>query len=138
MSSVAVKNAVLLLAGVGVGILLSNLPHAAAAVDPGSVDLSQRHFLVSIDEIRQNFVFGDEFAGRYTKTITLSDGTVRSIELTPMIHRGMQVVEFNDTGGRTYMGLNGTTTNGNLMVQLRDVATMREQAKAEGWPTADR
>jgi hypothetical protein len=60
---------------------------------------------------------------------------VRRIELTPMVHRGMQVVEFKDNGGVHYMGLDGTTTDGTLMVQVRDVDTMRAVATAEGWPT---
>ncbi len=51
-----------------------------------------------------------------------------------MIHNGMQVVEFKDNGGHTYMGLNGMTTNGALMVQVRNVAIMQRQLKAEGWP----
>jgi ATP-dependent Clp protease adapter protein ClpS len=89
---------------------------ASAPLDP-----ARKRLMVSIDEVQQNFVFGEEFTGRYTKTLTLSDGSTRTIELTPMIHNGMPVVEFKDTGGVTYMGLNGTTTNGRLMVQLRDV-----------------
>jgi hypothetical protein len=68
-------------------------------------------------------VFGDQFAGRYTKVVTLSDGSTRTIELTPMIRNGRPVVELKDTGGRTYMGRNGTTTNGKLIVQIRDKST---------------
>jgi ATP-dependent Clp protease adapter protein ClpS len=44
-----------------------------------------------------------------------------------MIRDGMHVVELNDTGHISYMGLNGTTTNGKLMVQLRDIEDMRRQ-----------
>jgi hypothetical protein len=133
MNSNVIKSAVLLLAGFGAGVLVSQFPQALATNVPNS-DLSQKQFLVSIDEVRQNFVFADKFSGHYTKTVTLSDGTTRSIELTPMIHDGMQVVEFKDTGGHTYMGLNGTTTNGKLMVQLQDVATMHRLLHEEGWP----
>ena len=128
------KSVALLVAGFGVGVLVSHFPVASAANTPLAANLSQKQFLASIDEIRQNFVFGDKFSGHYTKTVTLSDGTERQIELIPMIHDGMQVVEFKDNGGHTYMGLNGTTTNGKLMVQLRDVSTMNQQLKAEGWP----
>jgi len=84
-------------------------------------DLATKRFVVSIDEIQKNLAFGERFAGRYTKTVTLSDGSTRTIELTPMIRNGRPVVELKDTGGRTYMGLNGTTTNGNLMVQILDL-----------------
>ncbi len=95
------------------------------------IDPSKKRFFVCIDEIQQNFVFGDEFSGRYAKTVTLSNGSTRTIELTPMIHDGRPVIEFKDTGGLTYMGLNGTTTNGNLMVQIRDFDAMEAQRTAE-------
>ena len=128
------KSTTLLAAGFTLGIVASHFPVVSAANVPGATNLSQKQFLVSIDEVRQNFVFSDQFKGHYTKTVTLSDGTKRNIELTPMIHDGMQVVEFKDTGGHTYMGLNGTTTNGKLMVALRDVDTMHQELKSEGWP----
>jgi hypothetical protein len=130
------KSIGLLLAGFTAGLLVSRLPHAAAASDSVATDLSKKEFIVSIDEIRQNLVFGERFVGHYEKTVTLSDGTLRRIELTPMVHRGMQVVEFKDNRGVHYMGLDGTTTDGTLMVQIRDVDTMRALATAEGWPTA--
>jgi ATP-dependent Clp protease adapter protein ClpS len=93
-----------------------------------NIDLSKRRFIVCIDEIQQNFVFGAEFNGRYATTVTLSDGTTRAIELTPMIHDARPVVELKDTGGCTYMGLNGTTTNGKLMVQIRDLDAMLSES----------
>ena len=114
------------------GVLAANLPSALASAEPAP-DLSKRSFTVFIDEVKQNFVFGDRFTGRYTKTVTLSDGTVREITLTPMVRDGMQVVEFQDTGGLTYMSLDGTTTNGTLMVQLRDDASDDAALKAQGW-----
>lgn len=87
-----------------------------------------KQFVVCIDEIKQNFVFGDQFAGSYIKTVMMSNGSARTITLTPMIHNGRPVVELNDTGHISYMGLNGTTTNGTLMVQIRDVEEMRRQS----------
>lgn len=114
------------------GVVAANLPSATAAGAP-QPDLSSRTFTVSIDEIKQNFVFGEEFVGSYTKSITLSDGSTREIELTPMIHNGMQVVRFKDTGGHTYMGLNGTTTNGTLMVQVREYDASLAALKEQGW-----
>jgi hypothetical protein len=89
--------------------------------------------MVSIDEVHQNFVFAETFTGSYKRDVVLSDGSVRAIELTPMIHDGKAVVEFKDTGARTYMGLDGTTTNGRLMVQIRDVAASIESSKSQGW-----
>jgi ATP-dependent Clp protease adapter protein ClpS len=50
-----------------------------------------------------------------------------------MIHDGMQVVELNDNGHISYMGLNGTTTNGDLMVQLHEVPeALRGNFEARG------
>lgn len=128
------KNVGLLLTGFTVGLLVSRLPHAAVASDSVATDLSKKEFVVSIDEIRQNLAFGEPFVGHYYKTVTMSDGSIRRIELTPMIHRGAQVVEFKDGSFINYMGLNGTDTHGTLMVQLRDVDTMYAEAKGEGWP----
>jgi hypothetical protein len=134
VKSNVVKNIALIVAGFGAGILVVDLPRAAATgVAIPSTDLAHKHFIVSVDEIKKNFVFADEFDGHYSKTVTLSDGTTRTIELVPMLHDGMQVVEFKDTGGHTYIGLNGTTTSGKLMVKVRDLDAMRAQLKHEGW-----
>lgn len=127
-----VSGAALVLLGFVTGATTSLLPRATAATSPAA-DMSQKKFLVSIDEVRKNFVFGDEFSGSYKKSLILSDGSQRDIELIPMIHNGKQVVEFKDTGGYTYMSLNGTTTNGTLMVQLADLDSMNQQLEAEGW-----
>jgi hypothetical protein len=90
-----------------------------------TVDLSKKRFVVSITEIRQEIVFADEFAERYAKTVTLSDGSTRTVELTPVMREGSLVMEFNDTGHHTYMDIipvrNGGHTNGNLMVRIFDL-----------------
>jgi hypothetical protein len=91
-----------------------------------------KEFMVCLDEVKQNFVFGDRFVGSHTRTVTMSDGSTRTIELTPMIRNGKAVVELNDTGHISYMGINGTTTNGNLMVQLRDLDEYRRHLEAQG------
>ena len=135
MSCSSIKDIGVLLAGFAAGLLVSRLPHAAAASAPVAADPSQKKLKVSIDEIHQNFVFGDLFVGHYVKAVTMSDGSIRRIELTPMFHEGRQVVEFRDNRGVHYMGLNGTTTDGTLMVQIRDVDAMVALAKADGWPS---
>ncbi len=135
MKSNLASSIALVVAGFAAGIAVSNLPRATAATaSTAAADLSHKHFTVSIHEVKQEFVFADDFVGHYNKTVTLSDGTVRKIELIPMVHNGMQVVEFKDTGGYTYMGLNGTSTNGTLMVHLSDVDTMHTLMVQEGWP----
>ena len=88
------------------------------------VDMSKKRFIVSIYEVRQEVVFAEEFSGRYARTVTMSDGTTRTVELTPMIRDGRPVVEFKDSGGFTYIGTarvsTGTTINGTLMVNVID------------------
>jgi ATP-dependent Clp protease adapter protein ClpS len=88
-------------------------------------DVSKKRFVVFIYEVRQELVFGEEFSGRYTRSVTLSDGTTRTIDLIPTVKDGVPVVEFNDTGHRSYMGpvraAAATTTNGTLMVHLADL-----------------
>lgn len=129
-----VKAVLLVSGGFALGIGAANLPRAVASADLEIDDLSKKTFLVSIDEVKQNFVFGEEFSGAYKRELVLSDGSKRTVELTPMIHNGMKVVELKDSGHLSYMGLNGSTTNGNLMVQLRDVETMKALHASEGWP----
>ena len=130
----AITGTLLLALGVTIGFGVSHVSVASAASGTDTAPLSHQKFLVSIDEVRQNFVFGHEFSGQYSTTVTLSDGSKRHIQLTPMMHDGMQVVELKDNSGHTYMGLNGTTTNGKLMVHVQDIATMKQRLKAEGWP----
>ena len=126
------------LAGFAAGFVASNLPPAIAASNTAPQELSSKAFDVAIFEVRQKLTpgkfLGTEFSGNYTQTITMSDGKQRQIELTPMLHKGMQVVRLQDSGHTTYMGLNGTTLNGTLLVQLRDKETTKALLKAEGWP----
>jgi ATP-dependent Clp protease adapter protein ClpS len=88
----------------------------------GPADFSKQRFIVSIYEIREEIVFAEEFSGRYTRSVTLSDGTTRTIELTPMLRDGQPVVELKDTGGQQHIGvmrvLTGAQTNGKLMVRV--------------------
>jgi hypothetical protein len=83
--------------------------------------MAAEEFVVFINEITQSFVFGDSFSDSYTKTVTMSDGRTRTIKLTPKVRDGKPVVEIDDTGHISYMGAEGTTANGNLMVQLHRV-----------------
>lgn len=82
--------------------------------------MKPKAFFVSLNEVRQNFVFGDRFVDFYTGTVTLSDGSTRTIKLTPMVHEKFgEVVKLEDNGHVSYMGVHGSsTTNGKLMVQL--------------------
>ncbi len=119
------------------GFLAAHGPTAMAKAG-ASKDLAGKTFRVSIDEVKQNLVFAEGFTGSYSKTVTLSDGTKRQIELTPMTRAdGMQVVEFKDSGFRSYMSLSGTTTNGSLMVQIVDHERSSVALREEGWKLPD-
>lgn len=84
--------------------------------------LRVKRFTVSIDEVSNKFVFAERFEGSFEKTLTMSDGSTRNIRLTPLMHKNEPRIALEDSGKRTYMGLNSTTTNGKLMVQVRELA----------------
>ncbi len=56
------------------------------------IDPSKKHFIVSIYEVKQEIEFAEDFSGRYTKTVAMSDGTTRTVELTPVMRNGRLVV----------------------------------------------
>ncbi|GAB6197561.1 hypothetical protein [Lysobacter xanthus] len=132
MTMSTTKAAALAAVSFAAGLAIANLPAAIASAEP-TPDLSKRTFSVFIDEVKQNHVFADKFSGSYSKTVILSDGSKREITLTPTVHKGMQVVELKDTGGLTYMSLSGTTTNGTLMVQVKDEEASKAALKSQGW-----
>jgi hypothetical protein len=82
---------------------------------------STKTFAVSIDEIGQHFVFGDTFSDGYTRTIAMSDGSVRTIVLRPMMKDGELVMELKDGTHLSYMGPNGKATHGTLMISLTEI-----------------
>jgi DNA-binding transcriptional MerR regulator len=106
---------------------------------PPDKALTPRAFYVSLHEIQQTFEFGERFVDSYTKTVSLSDGSMRTITLTPMVHdRGFEVVKIEDGGDSkkahsSYMGVvNSTTINGKLMVQLTSRKLLYQDERACG------
>lgn len=83
--------------------------------------LHVKRFMVSVDEVRNNLVFAERFQGSYHKTFRMSDGSERTLRLQPLIRQNERVLALEDNGKMTYMGMNGTTTNGTLMVQVREL-----------------
>ncbi len=80
-----------------------------------------KKFAVFIDEVTQNLAFAEPCEGSYVKTVTLSDGSSRTVKLTPVVRDGRQLVQLDIDGHVTYMGPDGTTTNGGkLMVAVRE------------------
>lgn len=112
--------AMIFILGAAFGVLVSNMPLATASIENRNLNPDDITFVVSIDEVSQNFVFGERFSGSFEKTVTMSDGSERSIVLTPMEKDGRLTVKFQDGQGHTYMGPNGWTYNGTLLVNLRN------------------
>lgn len=140
MKSIQIKTLLGVAAGFIAGVAGSNLPSALASTNAAPVDeLAKKVFQVELYEVKQKLTPGDflteEFSRSYTRTVTMSDGTKRTIELTPMVHRGMQVVRLSDNGGVTYSSLNGSTLDGKLLIRLTDLAASKDRLKAEGWPS---
>lgn len=89
------------------------------------------HYSVSIDEIRQNLVFGDFFSDRYSHAVTLSDGSVHEVTLRAVSRNGQPLLELTDASdgkvAHSFMGPFGTTTNGKLMVNVKDEDEVRTE-----------
>lgn len=116
--------------GNGVPVLASII--AALALSPTTLaraaPATNHHYSVSIDQIGKVFIAGHPFVGSYTTTVTLSNGSRRTIKLTPMMHEGKFVVRLSDSGmgAGTFMGpmggrataINGNPSKGMVMVQL--------------------
>ena len=135
MKIMRIKTLLGVLAGFAAGLIVSNLPAATAASTASSEDMANKSFDVAIFEVKQKLTPGKfiakEFSGSYAQTITMSDGKQRDIALTPMIYKGKHVVRLQDSGHTSYMGLNGTTLNGTLLVQLRDKNAAKASWQAE-------
>lgn len=119
-------------------LLVAGIVPASAALPPAPVastasQYADARYAVSMDEIARTFVAHHPFTGGYTTTLTMSDGSKRTIKLTPLIKDGMLLVHLEDTingkpagpNGNSYMGPNGTThdgsaANGTLMVKLQN------------------
>lgn len=114
------------------GLAVANLPDAAATASPRQ-DLSTRRFTVVVDEVRKTLVAGDEFSGTYSRTVRLADGTRRLIDLTPVMRDGTQVIRVTDSGRVAYMPINGTLSNGRLVVQVQDTLAFRAMRRTQDW-----
>lgn len=113
------------------GALVSLLSTAGAS--QATSGLEGKIFSVTINEIVNTHVKYDEFSGTYRKTLVTSDGKTRVIELTPVVHKGAQLIRVRDNSSYTYMPLSGTVTNGKIFIQTNDVASHEARLKAEGW-----
>jgi len=94
-----------------------------------SLTASDHAYSVSLDEVKRNLVFADTFAGSYSHAVTMSDGTVHQITLRSVKDGGGELVELTDQSANgtahSFMGPNGTTTDGQLMISVKDYAAIQ-------------
>ena len=104
------------------GVTIATIGNSFAAVTAEKLpDYTGASYIVSIDEVKQNFAFGVPMRDTFTKTVKMSDGKERTIELRKVLRNGKTVIEFKDGTGLSYMGIGGTTTNGKLMVSVHKI-----------------
>jgi len=116
------RNIVLPFAMFCAGIAVATIGNSFAAVTAETLpDYKGASYIVSIDEVKQNFAFGEPMRDSFTKTVKMSDGKERTIELKSMLKNGKTVIEFKDGPRLSYIGIGGTTTNGTLMVSVHDI-----------------
>ena len=125
-----IQSVLLIASGLILGLAIRTAGLAEASTPENLIEVSDRNYLVSINEIKETFVFGERFEGSYEKQITMSDGSVRNIALQPVRKNGMELVEFRDGDGWSFMGPYGATTNGKLMVQVWDLTGAEEPFKS--------
>jgi len=124
MSSIR-RSSLLVIGGFIAGAACSFAGFTFADTPSAPMTPSNRAYLVSIDEIRQNFAHAEEFTGSYSRNVTMSDGSTREITLRPEVVGGKEVVELTDqnsngTIGHSYLGPNGTTTSAMLMISVTE------------------
>jgi hypothetical protein len=94
---------------------------------------SSHAYSVSLDEVKQNLVFAEPFSDIYTNTVRMADGSRRKITLHAVSKNGVPLVELLDQsvdGTRhSFMGRNGTTTDGRLMVSIKDMAELQRDMR---------
>jgi hypothetical protein len=94
---------------------------------------SPHAYSVSLDEIKQNFVFADSLADTYHRTVRMSDGSSRKISLRAISKNGVPMVELWDESSagthHSIMGRNGTTSDGGLMISIKDMPEAQQDMR---------
>jgi hypothetical protein len=85
--------------------------------------MKPKSFGVCIYEVKE-LAWGETFDDSYSKKVTMSDGSVREIHLTPIVRDGEELIEYDIDGFKQCMrntstNINGDVENGKgLMVQV--------------------
>lgn len=132
--AIQARSSLWLLTGFAAGIVASAAVGAFAAIRPvATFRQLSGHYTVSIDEVRQNLVFGDFFSDRYSHTVTLSDGSVHDVALRAVNKNGQLLRELTNASAgklaRSFMGPSGTTTDGKLMINVNNADELRAEMR---------
>ncbi len=86
--------------------------------------------------MKQSFVFGDRMAGNYSRQVKLSDGSIRKIDLHPVVMDGEPLVEVKvANAGKdslVYLKPNGATYRDSLLVSVTPAPASQETRSAAG------
>jgi hypothetical protein len=125
------RSFLLVTAGFVAGAAASAAGFVFASPGSPSVVPSDHAYTVFIDEIRSHLVPAQAFSGQFTRKVTMSDGSMREITLQPVRKDGHELVALTDKSAhgtyRSYMGPFATAMDGNLMVNIKDVAQLRAE-----------
>jgi hypothetical protein len=122
------RSFLLVTAGFVAGVAALGAGLAFASPGGSASEPSDHAYTVSIDEIRSTLDPGEVFSSAITRKVTMSDGSSREITLRPVRLNGEELVELVDksAGGanHSFMGPNGTTIDGSLMINVKDMAQL--------------
>lgn len=112
---------------------ISGIYSTVSAAEPvGAVD-NNKEYYVTIYEVTKTHVPLAKFSGKYKTEVKTADGKNRTIEITPVVHKGKRVMQVTDNNHTTYMALDGDTLNGQIHIQTRDKEALENKMKSEGW-----
>lgn len=78
-------------------------------------------FVVSVYEVTGKDVFAQDFTQRFAKTVTMADGSQRSVELTSAVRDGQPLLKLDDNGRVAWLAPDATHIDAGLMIQTRDM-----------------
>ena len=92
--------------------------------DGSKIDPSTAHFEVSIYQVEKTIAFGAPLLHEYSASLARTDGSPRSITLTPEQRGGKTIVRFDDGGKVIEFSPDDRISSGNLVVSVADMRPM--------------
>lgn len=132
--AIRTRSFLLVAAGFVTGAAVSAAGFVFASPSDRSIERSGRSYMVFVDEIRSHLVPAQTFSGEFNRKVTLTDGSEREITLRPVKKNGQELVELTDKSvhgvHHSYMGPFATAVDGNLMINVKDVAQLKAEMAA--------